>query len=90
MVSGIIPRGKGKAPDRVNKREPIHASELEEMGLKAHEAIEKLADLPKNSFFNHPYFGHLDRNAAIRFLKIHTKHHLKIIREIITAEAQNN
>jgi hypothetical protein len=37
----------------------------------------------RDHFFEHPYFGKLKLKETIRFLEIHTQHHLDIIRDII-------
>jgi hypothetical protein len=37
----------------------------------------------KDHFFEHPYFGKLKLKETIRFLEIHTTHHLSIIEDIV-------
>jgi hypothetical protein len=44
--------------------------------------IEKMKHLPKNAFFKHPFFDHLNKKDTYKFLQLHTIHHLKIIEEI--------
>lgn len=34
-------------------------------------------------FFKHPYFGNLNVKDAIKMLKLHTRHHIDIINDII-------
>ena len=50
---------------------------------KTRETIKGLETVSKDHFFPHPYFGNLKKKETIRFLEIHTNHHLKIIRDII-------
>lgn len=78
-----IPRGKGKAPDRVKPREiPTKESLL----LQINDAKQKIAllnNLKQNAYFQHPYFGNLNLKDAQKFLHIHNEHHSKIIKDII-------
>jgi hypothetical protein len=39
--------------------------------------------MSSDKYFDHPYFGNLRLNKTIKFLEIHTKHHLEIINDII-------
>jgi len=80
---GDFPRGIAKSPKVVLppddiKTEDIHA-QLNEARLK----MEQFDDLPKKSFFYHFAFKNLNRRRTKRFLEVHTKHHLKIIRDIL-------
>ena len=45
--------------------------------------LESFNDLEKNSFFIHPLFKQLNKKQTIKFLKLHTNHHLKIIKDIL-------
>ena len=36
-----------------------------------------------NAYFRHLIFGYLNKKRTIRFLQIHTAHHLKIIKDIL-------
>ena len=44
--------------------------------------IELLKVVSKDKFFNHPFLGNLKLKQTIRFLEIHTQHHLDIIHKI--------
>lgn len=78
-----IPRGKAKAPKQVRPAETITIETLQDKLRLAQNGLKMLESLPKNSFFTHPYFGDLNLKAAIWFLKLHTRHHLKIVNDII-------
>lgn len=84
---GKIPRGKGKAPKAVQPKEEITKDTLLESVEKANISIAELNNVQKNQYFLHPYFGHLNVKPTIKFLKIHTKHHLKIINDILLVKA---
>lgn len=79
---GKMPRGKGRAPKAVMATEAVSREDLEKLLPKAKAAWVKIPSLPKNAFFNHKYFGLLNRKASQRMILLHTRHHLKIIRDI--------
>lgn len=83
QIVNTIPRGKVRAPKVVK---PIDVATFEDLTKKLELAKKNLAQmetLPANSYFNHPFFGDLKLKTAIWFLKLHTKHHLKIIEDIL-------
>jgi hypothetical protein len=84
---GKIPRGKGKAPKVVQPQAEITKELLIENVEKAKSSVALLHSIQKNQYFLHPYFGHLNLKPTIKFLKIHTKHHLDIINDIVKAKA---
>ncbi len=84
---GKIPRGKGKAPKVVQPQAEMSKELLLESVEKAKNSIAELNNVHKNQYFLHPYFGHLNLKPTIKFLKIHTKHHLKIINDILLVKA---
>lgn len=80
--AGQIPRGRGKAPASVVPEIGPSAHELSEQLAKARKANATLAGLPEEATFEHPYFGVLDKRHSVRFLEIHTDHHIRIIEDI--------
>jgi hypothetical protein len=83
FTTGKIPRGKAKAPKVVI---PTHVATQEELKAKLEAAknnILKLNSFSKNQFFKHPFFKDLNVKQTEKFLVIHTKHHLKIIQDIL-------
>jgi hypothetical protein len=83
FTTGKIPRGKIRAPKVVT---PVEIATLEELKFEieiAKNNIQKLNDLPKKSFFKHPFLSNLNVKQTEKFLLIHTKHHLKIIEEVL-------
>lgn len=83
LFSGIIPRGKGRSPKTVNNLNKIDMNEVQAQLKEARKLISEINTLPKNSNFKHPYFGLLNLRPTKLFLLIHTKHHLKIINDIV-------
>lgn len=82
-LRGDFPRGKGKAPERVIPMGEINAEILEGLSTKTQNMLAEIEALEKNVHFKHPLFGLLNKKSTIRFLEIHTRHHLEIIRDII-------
>jgi hypothetical protein len=81
-----IPRGRAKAPKVVQPKDNINKDALFAHLSLTRDKINALETLPKDSHFNHPFFGDLKLNQTINFLEIHTKHHLNIIEDIITTK----
>jgi hypothetical protein len=77
-----IPRGKGKAPQSVLPGNEIDAVSLQQSIVKTKNKFDELMKLGSDHHFEHPYLGQLNVDSTIRFLTIHTKHHLKIIDDI--------
>lgn len=80
---GKMPRGKARAPKRVLPEANVSAEELQKEIREIRRRLTLIKDLPKNAFFEHPYFGHISRDETPKFLVIHTEHHLKIMRDIL-------
>ena len=83
---GWIPRGVGKSPKGVVPADEI-PGDLAERAARLRRAYCEtplpetvLAD-PK-PVLPHPYFGGLSASEGLRFLGIHTHHHLKIVADI--------
>jgi hypothetical protein len=79
-----FPRGKGKAPEVVKPKQ-LEKTDYDALFAQAKHALSILNNVDKNQFFLHPVFGNLNKNNTFIMLDIHTKHHLKIIREIINS-----
>ena len=78
-----IPRGKVKAPKSVQTYEIITPKDLASQFETSKIQIENFELLNQNSNFKHPFLGQLNIKLAVKFLQIHTEHHLQIIRDIL-------
>ena len=83
FLSKTIPRGKAKAPKVVIPVEEITIETLQESLKNTYQAVAYLKDCQEHQYFMHPFFGQLNKKQTIKFLAIHTEHHLKIIRDIL-------
>jgi hypothetical protein len=83
QITNMIPRGKVRVPKSVK---PVDVASIEDLTTKLELAKKNISDmetLPSKSYFTHPFFGDLKLKSAIWFLKLHTNHHLKIIKDIV-------
>lgn len=78
-----IPRGKARVPKVVAPKVEYSEDSLRQHLEVTKENLKKLELISNGHFFDHPYFGNLKKKQTIRFLEIHTYHHLKIIRDLI-------
>lgn len=83
FTTGKIPRGKAKAPKVVIPTQVATQEELIAKLTAAKNNVLKLDTFSENQFFNHPFFKDLNVKQTKKFLTIHTKHHLKIIEDIL-------
>jgi hypothetical protein len=78
-----IPRGRAKSPKAVQSKNNFNSVSLKNHINIATERIKELSSLKTDNFFEHPVFGNLNLKPTIKFLEIHTRHHIKIINDII-------
>jgi DinB superfamily len=84
FILGKMPRGKAKAPKSVNPELDASKEALNKKIKEIEGLLQEFENFPKNSFFMHPFFGHLNKKKTLQFLAIHNQHHLKIIKDIVT------
>lgn len=80
---GMFPRGKANAPTSVKPSQPISEESIRPLLEKAKQKAKLLEGLESDKFFTHPVFGDLRLKKARTIISIHTKHHLKIINDIL-------
>ncbi|MEO5777398.1 MAG: DUF1569 domain-containing protein [Flavobacterium sp.] len=78
-----IPRGKVRAPKAVQPFEEITLEHLKNQLEITRNNIAGLGILGSKNYFTHPFMGDLNLKTTIHFLELHTKHHLKIIEDIL-------
>lgn len=83
---GKFPRGKARAPKSVRPSEQMDKIQTEKRLDRLKLAITELLKLDTGVFFKHPIFGNLRLLDSVRFLELHTEHHLKIIRGITVTD----
>lgn len=83
LLTKKIPRGKARAPKAVVP-EMISKEALDAALDRASLSVLNLLNQQPKQFFSHPIFGDLNTRQTQRFLWIHTEHHLKIVRDILS------
>lgn len=83
LTAGYIPRGRAQSPQNIRPPKIIVTDDILRQLSEARKNIEKLRSLDVNANFDHPVFGMLIKAQTIRFLEVHTNHHLKIIADIL-------
>ncbi|MEM7084873.1 MAG: DUF1569 domain-containing protein [Bacteroidota bacterium] len=83
LTLNYIPRGAAQSPSIVLPSGNITQSDLQRQLEEAKNRLILVFELPDNAHFNHPYFGIINRGQALRFIEVHTHHHLKIVRDIL-------
>ena len=83
FTMGFFPRGKAKAPKRVMPPVIILKEEIERQLKLAIQNLATINDIGDNQYFTHPLFKQLNKKQTLYFLKLHTHHHLKIVKEIL-------
>ncbi|MCZ4408802.1 DUF1569 domain-containing protein [Cryomorphaceae bacterium 1068] len=82
-TTGKIPRGVGKAPDAVNPSFDISEDDIRIELEAAKLSLMQWSDLDDDNYFRHPVFLDLNKRKLKKFLKIHTRHHLHIVEDIV-------
>jgi hypothetical protein len=83
LTMNKIPRGKARAPKIVQPKEDFNIESLKKHLEKGKTKLTEIDAIGSTNYFEHPYFGHLKLKPTIKFLEIHTNHHLQIINDII-------
>ncbi|MGC6431953.1 MAG: DUF1569 domain-containing protein [Jejuia sp.] len=78
-----IPRGKAKSPKIVLPPEIILKESLVAQFNDAKGYLEKMDAVNEKQYFKHFIFGTLSKKQTLRFLLLHTHHHLKIVKDIL-------
>jgi hypothetical protein len=88
FITNKIPRGRAQSPRSLQPKNNLTAEALKNHFDITKRKLAELQILKPNNYIKHPVFGKLKLKPTIKFLEIHTKHHLDIIKDII--KANNN
>jgi len=79
----FIPRGTAIAPKNLVSQSNVNKERILVLLNKTEASLARLTELDPNSYFIHADAGTLKLDAAKKFMLIHTRHHLKIIQDIL-------
>ncbi len=85
LAKGSFSRGVARAPKSVVATGEILMPELYDQLKQVKLLVSEIGSLHPESSFAHIYFGLINLEESQQFLEIHTRHHLKIIEDIIKA-----
>jgi hypothetical protein len=83
FLTGRIPRGRGRAPDAALPSETVTVPELEALLDECDRLLGEARAQPPDAWFEHFAFGSMNRDRTLRFLRIHNRHHARIVRDIL-------
>ena len=86
FTTGRIIRGRARSPERVLPRTDISPAELNSLVEEAERQVAAAGNLEPGRWFKHFMFGVLKRDDALKFLRIHNRHHLRIVSDIVSAQ----
>lgn len=80
---GKIPRGRGRAPEVVKPTSDFNPETINALLEKIRAKQNGIDGLTRNHFFKHPIFGKLNLRRSLKFIEMHTRHHLEIIGDLL-------
>ena len=83
FLIGRFPRGRAKSPRRVLPPEIVVKEDVESQLNLAIENVKLMSCIKENQYFTHPLFKQLNKKQTLKFLRLHTNHHLKIVKDIL-------
>ncbi len=86
LLLGRIPRGRGKAPERLRGTRataPELLAALERLRARIAQLEDPHLAHARGCIVPHPKFGGLNPSQALRFAVLHNEHHFKIVRDIL-------
>lgn len=83
LTTGFIPRGAAQAAASVTPPDTILLDSLRLQLENAKQNLNAFENLNAEAHYKHAVFDNLNRDQTRRFLEVHTRHHLKIVADIL-------
>jgi Protein of unknown function (DUF1569) len=84
---GRIPRGRAKTSATLTPQLTVPPAELLSLLDESAKELDAAKRLGPDTWITHPVFGPLRRDDALEFVRIHNRHHLKIVSDILKRQA---
>ena len=78
-----IPRGRARSPQPVIPQPAVAPEKLLALIDESAREIGRAHAFDRGAWMRHPLFGPLHRDDALKFARIHNRHHLRIVRDIL-------
>jgi len=85
FTMGRFPRGVAESPKSVRPPDTITTTAIREQLAEVRALLPTFAGMDKRQHFTHFTFGPLNRRRTVKFINIHTRHHLRIVEDILLA-----
>ena len=82
---GFIPRGRAQSPSFVVPQPAMAQTELAALLDTSRELLGVAKTLDPGTWFGHPLLGTMRRDDAFAFVRVHNRHHLRIVADILRA-----
>lgn len=83
LLTGRIPRGRAQTPAEARPTPGCDERQLLSVLRDADDIVRELVDAPADAWFHHFALGIIRMRSVPRFLEVHNRHHLRIIRDIL-------
>lgn len=87
FTTGRIPRGRARTGKNLVPPPAVPQAELLALIDESARQMDVAGDLDPGTWITHPVFGALRRDDALKFTRIHNRHHLKIVSDILKRQA---
>lgn len=85
LVMGFIPRGRAKSPSFVVPKPSMPQPELVALLDQSRALLTDASTLDRGTWFTHPFLGTMRRDQAFKFVLVHNRHHLRIVKDILAS-----
>lgn len=83
FITGHIPRGRARSPEHVLPQQALAPEKLLSLIDESVREIGRARSFDRGTWMRHPIFGPLHRDDALKFVRIHNRHHVRIVRDIL-------
>jgi len=90
FLSGHIPRGRQRSPQVALPKHDVSDAELLSLLDRCQQIAADVRKLDPGTWFRHVALGVLNRDKAFKFIRIHNRHHLRIIADMVGPDGRKS